>query len=52
MIDRDSLIEMGEGLSKRYNSADSASAVQLWADRAMDFIECALNYLRDEKLNG
>ena len=51
MIDRDTLIEMAEGISKGYDNADSAFAIQLWADRAKDFIDCALNYLRDEKLN-
>ena len=52
MIDRDSLIEMAEGISKGYDNAETAFAIQLWADRAKDFIDCALNYLRNEKLNG
>lgn len=52
MIDRDALINMAEGLAKGYDNAENAFAIQLWADRAKDFIDCALNYLRDENLNG
>ena len=45
------MIKMAERLAEGYDKAETAFAIQLWADRAMDFIECALNYLRDEKLN-
>ena len=51
MIDRDTLIEMAERLAEGYDNAETAFAIQLWADRAKDFIDCALNYLRDEKLD-
>ena len=51
MIDRDTLIEMAERLAEGYDNAETAFAIQLWADRAKDFIDCALIYLRDEKLD-
>lgn len=52
MIDRDTLIDMAENAVKGYDNAETAFAIQLWADRAKDFIDCTLNYLRNEKLNG